>query len=201
MNRIAIAIAALLAAPAAFAAPYTIDPSHSQAGFAVKHMMVSKVNGHFRSVKGTVDYDEAKPEATQIDAEIDATTVDTNDAKRDGHLKSPDFFDVANHPKITFKSKKVKASGPGKFSVAGDLTIRGVTKEVTLDVEGFDQALATPWGTVKRGGSATTTISRKDFGLVWQKALDKGGVVLGDEVKVTLDLEIDAKGDKPAAAK
>lgn len=195
---IRIALAALLAAPAAFATQYQIDPVHSHAGFTIKHMMVSKVNGQFKSVKGTVDLDDNKPENTKIDAEIDATAIDTGDAKRDGHLKSPDFFDVANHPKITFKSKKVTSAGPGKYKVDGDLTIRGVTKPVTLDVEGFDQAINTPWGTVKRGGTATTTINRKDFGVSWQQNLDKGGVVLSDDVKISLDVEIDAKPEKAA---
>jgi polyisoprenoid-binding protein YceI len=195
---IRIALAALLAAPAAFATQYQIDPVHSRAGFAIKHMMVSKVNGQFKSVKGTVDLDEGKPENTRIDAEIDASTIDTGDAKRDGHLKTPDFFDVANHPKITFKSKKVTSAGPGKYKVDGDLTIRGVTKPVTLDVEGFDQAINTPWGTVKRGGTATTTVNRKDFGVSWQQNLDKGGVVLGDDVKINLDIEMDAKPEKKA---
>ena len=196
---IRLALAALLAAPAAFAATYNIDAAHSSANFTIKHMMVSKVNGHFKSVKGSVDFDEARPDATAVNAEIDASSIDTNDAKRDGHLKTPDFFDVAKYPTITFKSTKVTSTGANKFSVLGDLTLHGVTKEVTLDVEGFDQALNTPWGTVKRGGTASTTIRRKDFGLIWQKQLDKGGVMLGDDVKIVIDLEMDAKGAEKAA--
>src|SRR5215470_6749202 len=137
-DMIRLALALLIAAPSAFAATYQIDPSHSSANFQVKHLMVSKVNGKFKDVKGTIEYDEKTPEATKVDAEIDASTVDTGDAKRDGHLKSPDFFDVANHPKITFHGKKVTSHGPGKFTVLGDLTLRGVTKEVALEVEGFD---------------------------------------------------------------
>ena len=201
MIRLAL-VAALLAAPAAFATPYNIDSAHSSANFTVKHMMVSKVNGHFKSVKGTVDLDEAAPESSSVNAEIDASSIDTGNAGRDGHLKSPDFFDTAKFPTITFKSKKVTSSGAGKYAVIGDLTMHGVTKEVTLDVEGFDhaQAMETPKGTVtKRGGTGTTTINRKDFGLGWNKALDKGGVAVSDEVKVTLDLEIDAKGAEKAA--
>jgi len=183
MIRLALA-AALLAAPSAFAAQYTIDPAHSSANFQVKHMMVSKVNGHFKTVSGTINYDEKEPEKTTIEAEIDAASVDTGDAKRDGHLKSPDFFDTANHPKINFKSTSVKAAGPGKFQVAGDLTMHGVTKPVTLEVEGFDNEVAN-----KRGATATTTINRKEFGVAWNKALDKGGVALSEDVKITLEIE------------
>jgi polyisoprenoid-binding protein YceI len=191
-----IALAALLAAPAAFAATYQIDPAHSSANFSVKHMMVSNVNGHFKTVKGTVDFDEKNPEAAKVDVVIDAASIDTNDPKRDGHLKSADFFDVANHPQITFKSKKVTSNGAGKYAIVGDLTIRGQTKEVTLDAEGFDHAQATPWGTTRRGGTATTKINRKDFGVSWQKSLDKGGVMVGDEVKLTLEVEMEAKAAK-----
>ncbi len=183
MIRLALA-AALLAAPAAFAAQYTIDPAHSSANFQVKHMMVSKVNGHFKSVNGTINLDEAAPEKSSVNAEIDATSIETGDEKRDGHLKSPDFFDVANHPKITFKSTSVKAEGAGKYAVSGDLTMRGVTKPVVLQVEGFDTEVAN-----KRGGTATTTINRKDFGVSWNKSLDKGGVALSEEVKITLEIE------------
>jgi polyisoprenoid-binding protein YceI len=196
---IRVALAALLLAPAAFAETYQIDPSHSQANFTVKHMMVSKVHGTFHKLSGTIDYDEKAPEKTVVNAEIDASSVSTGDAKRDGHLKTPDFFDVANHPKIIFKSKKVTSSGPGKFSVLGDLTLRGVTKEVTLDVEGFDHAQASPWGTINRGATATTKINRKDFGVSWQKDLDKGGVVVSDEVQITLEIEAVNKPEKSAA--
>jgi polyisoprenoid-binding protein YceI len=187
------ALALLLATPSAFAATYQLDPSHSSANFQVRHMMVSKVNGKFKAVKGTIEYDEKTPDATKVDAEIDASTVDTGEPKRDAHLKSADFFDVANHPTITFKSKKVTSHGPGKFTVLGDLTMRGVTKEVSLEVEGFDQVQATPWGTVRRGATATTTVNRKDYGVNWQKQLDKGGVMVSDEVKITLEIEADAK--------
>ena len=200
MNRLVTAAAAaiLLAAPLASAATWQIDPAHSQASFQVKHMMVSKVNGTFKSLNGTIEFDPAKPEATTINAEIDATTIDTNQPKRDGHLQSPDFFDVKNHPKITFKSTKVTRGGEGKYKVDGDLTIRGVTKPAVLEVEGWDTEVNTPammGGGKKRGATATTTIHRKDFGVNWNAALDNGGVVVSNDVKVTLEIEANLKTD------
>ncbi|HXN55907.1 MAG TPA: YceI family protein [Myxococcales bacterium] len=195
------AAAALLAVPA-FAAPvaYDIDPTHSNAIFAVKHMMVSTVRGEFGKVEGKVVWDAANPANSTVDATIDANTLSTREEKRDQHLKSPDFFDVANHPKITFKSTKVEAAGKGLYKVTGDLTIRGNTKPVVLDVEGPTAEVKDPAGNTKVGASATTKLNRKDFGVSWNKNLDSGGVVVSDDVTIQIDLELKkaaAAGEAP----
>jgi polyisoprenoid-binding protein YceI len=168
---------------------YTIDPAHSTAEFKVRHLMVSNVRGHFSGISGTVVYDPDAPEKSRVEATIDATTIHTRDEQRDAHLKSADFLDVEKFPTITFVSKKVMGSD-GEWKVIGDLTIHGVTKEVTLDVEGPAPEVKDPWGNVKTGGSATTKISRKDFGMVFNMALETGGVMVGDEVTITLELEL-----------
>ncbi|HWV39314.1 MAG TPA: YceI family protein [Vulgatibacter sp.] len=189
----------LLGAPAlSFAAPYQIDPSHSNAHFKVRHMMVTTVRGEFTKLAGTVQFDPAKPEAVAIDATIDATTIDTREPKRDDHLKSPDFFDVAKHPTITFKSKSAKSKGKGKLAVTGDLTMRGVTKEVVLGVEGLDAEVKDPWGNMRIGAVATTKVNRKDFGLNWNQALEAGGVLVGDEVDIVIDVELIKQAEKTA---
>jgi len=191
---LALALALLAGIPSpARAAAWEIDPSHSQAGFSVKHMMVANVRGRFQALNGTVEFDPAKPEATRIVAEIDAATIDTEHEKRDTHLKSPEFFDVATHPKITFASKRVKALGKGRYELVGDLTIRGVTKEVVLAVEGFDAEFKDPWGNGKMGGTATTRVNRKDFGVSWNKGLDGGGLLVGEDVQITLEIELTKK--------
>jgi polyisoprenoid-binding protein YceI len=168
---------------------YTIDPTHSTAEFKVRHLMVSNVRGHFSGITGTVVFDPDAPEKSRIEATIDATTIHTRDEQRDAHLKSADFLDVEKYPTITFVSKKVTGSD-GQWKVTGDLTIHGVTKEVTLDVEGPAPEVKDPWGNVKTGATATTKISRKDFGLVWNMALETGGMMVGDEVSITLELEL-----------
>jgi polyisoprenoid-binding protein YceI len=203
MSRPVALLAALaLAAPvSAFAADYEIDSGHSAAGFAVKHLMVSTVRGHFSNVKGTIHFDPKNPAADTVEATIDASTVSTDNAQRDTHLKSPDFFDVAKFPTITFKSTHVAAAGADKLKVTGDFTMHGVTRSVVLDVEGPSKEAKDPWGNVKSGATATTKISRKDFGLVWNKALESGGVVVGDEVTITLDIELLATQPKTAVAK
>jgi polyisoprenoid-binding protein YceI len=180
----AIAVAAPLAG-----ATWQIDSSHSSAQFAVRHMMVSNVRGEFSGVRGTVEYDPANPAQSKIDVTIDATTVNTREAKRDAHLKTADFLDVEKHPAMTFRSKRVEPAGPGKLKVTGDLTLRGTTREVVLDVEG-PSAPVTMRGTQRTGASATTRISRSDFGLTWNRAIEAGGVVVGDEVTITLDVEL-----------
>jgi polyisoprenoid-binding protein YceI len=180
----AIAVAAPLAG-----ATWQIDSSHSSAQFAVRHMMVSNVRGEFSGVRGTVESDPATPAQSKIDVTIDATTVNTREAKRDAHLKTADFLDVEKHPAMTFRSKRVEPAGPGKLKVTGDLTLRGTTREVVLDVEG-PSAPVTMRGTQRTGASATTRISRSDFGLTWNRAIEAGGVVVGDEVTITLDVEL-----------
>ncbi|HYO65636.1 MAG TPA: YceI family protein [Archangium sp.] len=193
------AIAALvLASPSlAFAAEFVIDSAHSAANFSVKHMMVSNVRGSFSKVSGTANIDEKDITRSTVEAVIDATTINTNEPKRDEHLRNADFFDTAKYPTITFKSTKVEQAGQN-LKVTGDLTMHGVTKPVVLDVEGFTTEAKDPWGNTKRGGVATTKVNRKDFGLGWNKALETGGVVVGEEVSITLDLELNKK-QAPAA--
>ncbi len=168
---------------------YTIDPAHSTAGFKVRHLMVSNVRGEFSKVTGTVVVDPDAPENSKVEAHIDASTIHTRDEQRDAHLKSADFLDVEKFPEITFVSKKV-AGADGEWKVTGDLTIHGVTKQVTLDVEGLAPEVKDPWGNVKSGATATTKISRKDFGMVFNMALETGGVMVGDEVTISLELEL-----------
>jgi polyisoprenoid-binding protein YceI len=188
--RIALIILIVTAAPlAARADTWQIDPAHTSVEFTVRHMMISNVSGQFDKTSGTITTNGDQPTSAMIDATIDASSVDTRVAKRDGHLKSPDFLDVAKYPTITFKSKKVEAAGPGKWKVTGDLTLHGVTKEVVLDVDGPGTPIKDPMGNLRAGASATTTISRKDFGLTWNKALESGGVIVGDEVKISIDVE------------
>jgi polyisoprenoid-binding protein YceI len=177
------------AAPAAAPNAWAIDSSHTQAGFAVKHMMVSTVRGSFGKTEGTITYDGKDVSSIKAEATIDTTTITTNNEKRDTHLKSADFFDVAKFPTITFKSKRAEAAGAGKFKLIGDLTLRGVTKEVTLDVEGPSQPLVAQ-GRARVGATATTKINRQDYGVSWSRALDGGGVVVSDEVVITLELEL-----------
>lgn len=169
---------------------YHIDPKHSDAQFAVTHLMISTVRGEFHGVNGTVVYDDADPSKSSVEATIDATTVDTREPDRDKHLKSPDFFDVADHPTMTFKSTKVESDGAGKLKVTGDLTIRGVTKTAMLEISVPKPAIKDPWGLQRTGISGTTKINRQDFGVAWNKKLDTGGVVVGDDVEITLDVEM-----------
>lgn len=190
MRKILCAAAvALTFAPSAQAQTWTIDTGHSGAHFAVRHMMVSTVRGDMGKVTGSVVYDGKNLAAASVEATIDVTGISTRDEKRDGHLKSPDFFDVATYPTMTFKSKKVVPGADGAFKLVGDLTMRGVTKEVTLDVEALRPAIKMGNGT-RTGTTATTRINRQDFGIKWSRALDGGGVVVGDEVTVTIDLEL-----------
>ncbi|HXA05415.1 MAG TPA: YceI family protein [Bryobacteraceae bacterium] len=169
---------------------YTIDPAHTTVDFKVRHLMVSNVRGEFSGVSGTVVHDPTNPANSKLEAVIDATTIATRDPQRDAHLKSPDFLDVEKFPKITFVSTKIAPSGEGEWKVTGNLTIHGVTKEVTLNVEGPTTETKDPWGNIKIGASATTKINRKDFGLVWNVGLETGGVLVGDEVTIHLELEL-----------
>jgi polyisoprenoid-binding protein YceI len=179
-----IATAGALAA----AADYTIDSSHSSAQFAVRHLGVSNVKGQFSKIIGTVQFDAAKPAETKVNAVIDVATVDTRDEKRDGHLKGADFFDVAKFPTMTFTSTKAWMEG-GTMKLAGNLTLHGVTKPVTLELSEKPAEVKDPWGMMRVGTTATTKINRKDFGVTWNKALDNGGVMISDEVAITIDLE------------
>ena len=169
---------------------WIIDASHSNVGFSVRHMMISNVRGEFQKLEGKVTWDPARPEATQVEATIDAASISTRDAQRDGHLKSADFFDVEKFPSLTFKSKSVKSAGSDALSVTGDLTIHGVTKEVVLEVEGPSAPSTDPFGNVRIGATATTKIKRDDFGLVWNAALETGGVLVGHEAKITIDISL-----------
>jgi polyisoprenoid-binding protein YceI len=168
---------------------YTIDPAHSTAEFKVRHLMVANVKGHFSGITGTVVIDPGSPENSHVEATIDTTTIHTRDEQRDAHLKSADFLDVEKFPSIKFVSKKI-AGSDGEWKVTGDLAIHGVTKEVTLDVEGPAPEAKDPWGNVKTGATATTKINRKEFGLVWNVALETGGVLVGDDIAITLELEL-----------
>jgi len=181
-------LAAALVPALALAAPttWTVDPAHSQVGFAVKHLVVSTVRGEFAAYSGTLKLDEQDVTKSSVEASIDVNSIDTGVADRDTHLKSPDFFDAANHPKMTFKSTKVKSAGKDRLEVQGDLTIRGTTKPVTLAVETTPEVKGMS-GETRRGFSATTRIARKDFGLAWNKAVEAGPVV-GDEITITLDV-------------
>ena len=168
---------------------YQIDPAHSAAHFSVRHLMVSNVRGTFSGVTGTLTYDSSDPGSAQIDATIDASTINSGDEKRDGHLKSPDFLDVAQFPAIAFKSKRFEKNGDSEFKVTGDLTIHGVTREVVLKAEDVSAETKDPWGLTRFGATAKTKIDRGQFGLVWNAALETGGVVVGEEVKLEFDLE------------
>jgi polyisoprenoid-binding protein YceI len=187
----AVVAAVLMTAPVvAGAATWEIDPAHSSIQFKVRHLMVSWVKGTFGSFKGHATSPTDDPTKATVEAEIDVASVDTGVEKRDQHLKTADFFDVAKYPTMTFKSKRVEAAGKG-YKVVGDLTLHGVTREVTLDVEGEGKIITNPMdGTKRAGASANTTINRKDFGLTWNKALETGGVVVGDEVYVTIEVEL-----------
>jgi polyisoprenoid-binding protein YceI len=171
------------------AATWDLDPAHTSVQFSVRHLMVSTVRGAFGKVAGTVAVDEQDLTRSKIQATIDAASIDTRIEKRDAHLKSPDFLDVAKYPTITFVSKKIERVAPDHFKVTGDLTLHGVTREATLDVEGPTPEMKDPWGKTRAGAQATTTINRKDFGLTWNQALEAGGVAVGDEVKITIDVE------------
>ena len=171
------------------AATWNLDPAHTSVQFSVRHLMVSTVRGAFAKVTGTAQVDEKDLTRTKIQATIDAASIDTRVEKRDAHLKSPDFLDVAKYPTITFVSKKIEQVDPGHFKVTGDLTLHGVTREVSLNVEGPTPEIKDPQGEVRAGAQATTKINRKDFGVTWNLALEAGGVAVSDEVTITIDVE------------
>jgi polyisoprenoid-binding protein YceI len=181
----------LLAVPAiAVASTWTIDPAHTSAEFAVRHLMVSTVRGHMGRVSGTVTVDDADPTRSIVEATIDATGIDTREPKRDDHLRGPDFLDTAKYPTITFKSKQIQRVDDTHYKITGDLTMHGVTREIVLDAEGSPTPMKDPFGNTKLGGVVKTRLNRQDFGIAWSKALDGGGVVVGDDVDVTIDVEL-----------
>jgi polyisoprenoid-binding protein YceI len=168
---------------------YQIDPAHSNIGFNIKHMVVTKVHGAFEKLQGSFSYDAANPANSKVEATIDATSLTTRDAARDTHLKSADFFDVEKFPTIHFVSTSFSGNA-GDLKILGNLTIHGVTKAVTLDLEGPSEEIKDPWGNLKIGVSATTKIKRKDFGLTWNAALEAGGVLVGEDVNIILDVQL-----------
>ena len=193
MKRIIVSISTIIALvlPAlATASTWNIDPDHSNIGFKVKHLMVSNVKGNFDKLTGTVDINDKDITKSRVEVNIDTNSINTNVQKRDEHLRSADFFDVAKYPNMTFVSKKVTRAGKDKLQVTGHLTIHGITKEVVLDVDPISKESKDPWGSIRRGTSASTKINRKDFGLVWNKALETGGVVVGDEITISLEIEM-----------
>ena len=181
-------------APAA-SATWDIDTAHANAGFRVRHLMVSHVRGHLGPVTGTILIDEQDLSRSRVDVSIDARGLDSREPKLDEHLRSADFLDVANHPTVTFRSTRVEAPAgtAGDLRVTGDLTIRGVTRPVTLDVEALPPAIKDPWGNTRRGLSARARISRKEWGLTWNLVIEAGGVAAGDEVAIEIDAEIVAR--------
>lgn len=187
---LAAAVLCIVAPGLLHAASWEFDPDHTGVHFKVRHLMVSSVRGEFEKVAGKIVYDDSDVTKSTADITIEAASINTRVAKRDEDLRSPDFLDVARHPKITFRSKRVETAGNGALRMTGDLTIRGVTKEVVLAVEGPSSAVKDPWGNLRVGGHATTKIRRKEFGLIWNKTLETGGVVVGDEVEIDIDVEI-----------
>jgi polyisoprenoid-binding protein YceI len=175
--------------PEAAVSKWNIDPVHSHAQFKVKHMMISNVKGEFASITGTLERNEADVTKSRLTAVIDATTINTRDPQRDAHLKSADFFHVEKHPTLTFTSTKIVKKDESEYDVTGDLTIHGVTKSVTFKAEDVSAPAKDPWGNTRIGLSASTKINRKDFGLMWNAALETGGVLVGDEVTITLDVQ------------
>jgi len=177
---------AAAASQTAVTTTWNIDPAHTVAEFKVKHMMISNVKGHFAKVTGVLTLDDSDPANSSVEASIDVASIETRDPQRDGHLKSADFFDVEKYPTMTFKSSKFV---PEDGIVEGELTIKGVTRTVAFQVEGPTLPAKDPWGNLRVAVSATTKISRKDFGLIWNAALEGGGFLVGDEVTITLDAQ------------
>jgi len=193
MKRNILSVTALitLALPAlTFASTWQMDPDHSNLQFKIRHLTVSNVKGDFGKSKGVVTIDEQDPTTLKVELTIDAASINTGHAKRDEHLRSADFFDVAKYPTITFVSRKVTRTDPNRLRVIGDLTIRGVIREVAVDVEGPTPEVKDPWGGVRRGATGTARIHRKDFGLTWNKVLDSGGLVVGDDVDIYVEIEL-----------
>ena len=180
---------ATLIQPQTTTTTWNIDPAHTVAEFKVKHMMIANVKGHFSKVSGVLVRDESDPANDRVEATIEAASIETRNEQRDGHLKSADFFHVEKFPTLDFKSTGIKVVGDEELSVEGDLTIRGVTRKVRFAVEGPTPPAKDPWGNIRIGISASTKINRKDFGLTWNAALETGGILVGDDVTITLDAQ------------
>jgi polyisoprenoid-binding protein YceI len=168
---------------------WTMDPAHSSATFTVRHMMVTNVRGELRTLAGKAIFDPRRPEGVRVEASLDAASIDTHDATRDAHLRSADFFDAENHPRITFVSRETRRGKEG-LELVGDLTIRGTTREVILEVEGPTREQIDPWGGARVGASARTKIRRSDFGMIWNTALEAGGVLVADEVAIQIEVSL-----------
>lgn len=184
-----ITMLALMLPLSATASTWTLDPDHSAVQFKVKHLMISNVKGVFEKVSGILNLDDKDITKSRVDVTIEAASINTNIKKRDDHLRSADFFDVAKHPTITFTSTKVEKAGANKLKVTGNLTIKGTTRPVVLDVEGLTPEIKDPWGSSRRGASATTQINRRDFGVNWSATMDNGGMVVGEDVAIQLEAE------------
>jgi polyisoprenoid-binding protein YceI len=178
---------------------WVIDPVHSEVNFTVRHMMISNVRGRFEKFSGTVDFNEATPALSSVDVKIDVASINTRESQRDGHLRSPDFFDAATYPFLSYKSTHIKLLGENHAKVTGDLTIRDMTHPVVLDVEYSGQSKS-PWGTTSAGFSATTKITRKDWGLTWNKALETGGFLVGDDITIAIEIEVVKQPEVEAGA-
>jgi polyisoprenoid-binding protein YceI len=180
---------ATLVQPQTSTTTWNLDPAHTVAEFKVKHMMIANVKGHFSNVSGVLIRDESDPANDRVEATIEAASIETRNEQRDGHLKSADFFHVEKFPTLHFKSTGISVVGDGELSVEGELTIRGVTRKVRFAVEGPTPPAKDPWGSTRIGVSASTKINRKDFGLTWNAALETGGILVGDDVTITLDAQ------------
>lgn len=178
---------------------WNIDPQHTQIEFSVRHMMISKVRGQFKSFEGAVELNPANPTASSAVGSVDVASIDTREAQRDGHLRSADFFDADKYPKLSFASRRIEPAGKGQYKVYGDLTIKDVTREVVFDVTDEGRA-QDPWGNQRWGVSASAKINRKDFGLTWNVALETGGWLVGDEVTISAEVELIKQAQPEAAA-
>ena len=190
MKRTLIILLLLATPQLAFAANWKFDQPHTTIEFKIRHLMVSWVKGVFTDYDGSIVIDESDLSKSSVKIAITTSSIDTNNQKRDDHLRSPDFFDTATFPKMSFVSKKVVVANGTPTKIIGDLTIRDVTREVELSVDEFSPVIKGPWGNMRRGASASTTINRSDYGLTWNKALEAGGVVVGDEVHISLEVEM-----------
>lgn len=174
---------------------YSVDPAHSQVGFVVRHMGFSKVRGRFSEFEGTIEMESGSLESLRAEANIEAASIDTRSDQRDEHLRSADFFDSENHPRLTFTTREVRASGDDRFTILGDLTIRGTTRPVELKAEFLGEGVD-PWGGSRIALEARTKINRKDFGLTWNQMLEAGGVLVSEEVEIVLEIQATAQQDE-----